>query len=193
LHDHLDDLQIQLLNRRIVSLEEDVDYAMSAYVHEVFLRLIAAGCPDVFILFNSTGGSVTFGGSIYDCIRAYPGKTTGVVVRQALSVAAIILQACDYRVALPHSSLLIHHVSQQGNVSLDTLASGERMNRMISGLEEAQRDHYNILSERTGKHPDEIRARCEKDTKMAAGEALEFGLIDKVIERLEDLEIGQVE
>ena len=186
-HYALDELQAKLLARRIIAIEDEIDAHMAGYVREVLLRLVADGNPPAIVIISSHGGNVEFGMAIYDMIRAYPGETTGVVVGYAKSMAAVILQACDRRVSLHNSKILIHNIILR-SVSLDTLRDQERLERLIRETEKDQQVHYEIFAERTGKPVGEIRAQCQKDANMDAAEALSFNLIDEIIDEFAVLE-----
>src|SRR5258706_13842770 len=110
-HNKLNELHRQLLDKNIIEIAGEVDADMIMYVREAMLRLIAKGNPDITVLINSNGGSVTCGLDIYDVLKYYTGKKTGIVQRFAKSMAAVILQACERRQTMRHSIIHIHHVS----------------------------------------------------------------------------------
>ena len=179
-HDKLDDVQISLLDQNIISIGGEIDSGTALYVREALLRLMGKGSPPVKVLITSDGGSVRFGLNIYDGLKYYAGEKTGVVLGIAHSMAAVILQACQKRQCMRHSCILIHHVSTM-NVGLDALRNPAKMAKIKEDLEEDQARIYKILSDRTGKSVDAISAECAKDQSMNSENALEFGLIDKVV------------
>jgi len=168
-----------LLRERIVVLKGKVDGNMVMHTYRCLAILEGQGSPDIEVRIFTDGGSVRAGLDIYDAIRRYKGKKTGVVYAYARSMGAVILQACDERVCLPHASVLIHHVNTQ-SVSLDVLEDEERFSNLRSSMWNDQKAIYAILIERTGKGEEEIRDTCKKDKDMTATEALAFGLIDRI-------------
>jgi ATP-dependent Clp protease protease subunit len=122
---------------------------------------------------------VDAGLNMYDGLVAYPGDVMGTVVGFARSMGAIILQACTRRFCLPHSKILIHHISQR-SVTLDTMRSAKKMNETFQRSEASQNRLYRILAARTGKKLTTITRVCARDENMNAEEALAFGLIDEI-------------
>ena len=179
-YENLNPIQHELLAKNTIDLQGEVDSSMALYVRESLVRLSAKGSPDVKITITSTGGDVDCGLDIFDYIRLYPGKTTGVVVGYAKSMAAIILQACTHRTASAHSRILIHHISRN-QLSLNVLRSRKELRALKSAMEKSQARLYEVLSGKTGKSIGQIKRECEKDNNMFAEEALSFGLIDEIV------------
>lgn len=109
-YDSLSAVQADLLaNARIIDLNGDVDRRMFDYVREAIVRLKAEGCPDITVLITCPGGGCQMGLGIFDLLNNYPGKVTGEIFGFAKSMATIILQACDIRLAAEHSAILLHN------------------------------------------------------------------------------------
>ena len=142
-------------------------------------KLKDEGCPDIIVLISSKGGEVESGFDIYDLLRLYPGKKTGIVWRYAKSMASFILQACDERYVTPHSRILIHHISRT-HVSLDILRNPKRIKEVVTDLERLQSMMYKVYASRTGKTVGQIRQACTKEEDLYPVQAKEFGLIDGV-------------
>lgn len=172
--------QSALLESNVIYLEDDVGGRMVDQIHLSLMELDGRGCPPIEIRIFTNGGNVHAGLAVYDFLRRYKGKKTGVVYGYARSMGAVILQACDERLCLPHSTVLIHHVSQT-SVSLDELEDPDRLDRLRKSMQTDQETLYEILVARTGRSKDEVREACKKDRDMTAKEALEFGLIDRII------------
>ena len=174
------DIFSRLLNDRIIFLSEEVNDATASLVVAQLLYLEAQD-PDKDIQFyiNSPGGSVTAGMAIYDTMQYIKCDVATICVGMAASMGAFLLSAGTKgkRMALPNAEIMIHQPSAgtQGQITdmaihmkrLQTLK--ERMNK--------------ILAENTGKSVEEVTAACERDNFMTAQEALEFGLVDRVLER----------
>ena len=172
------DIFSRLLNDRIIFLSEEVNDVSASLVVAQMLYLEAQD-PDKDIQFyiNSPGGSVTAGMAIYDTMQYIKCDVSTICVGMAASMGAFLLSAGTKgkRIALPNAEIMIHQPSAgtQGQITdmaihlkrLETIK--ERMNR--------------IMAENTGKSLEEVTAACERDNFMSAEEALEFGLIDKII------------
>ncbi len=172
------DIFSRLLNDRIVFLGEEVNDTTASLVVAQFLFLEAQD-PDKDIQFyiNSPGGSITSGMAIYDTMKYIKCDVSTICIGMAASMAAFLLSsgAKGKRLALPNSEIMIHQPSAgtQGQVT-DMAIHLRRIERI--------KDKINaIMSENTGKPVDVIRDACERDNFMSPEEALEFGLIDKVI------------
>ena len=174
------DIFSRLLNDRIIFLSEDVNDTTASLVVAQLLYLEAQD-PDKDIQFyiNSPGGCVTAGIAIYDTMQYIKCDVATICVGMAASMGAFLLSAGTKgkRMALPNAEIMIHQPSAgtQGQITdmaihmtrLETIKA--RMNR--------------IMAENTGKSIEEVTAACERDNFMTAQEALEFGLIDRVLER----------
>ena len=172
------DIFSRLLNDRIIFLGEEVNDATASLVVAQLLYLEAAD-PDKDIQFyiNSPGGSVTAGMAIYDTMQYIKPDVSTICVGLAASMGAFLLSAGakGKRIALPNSEIMIHQPSGgfQGQAT-DIRIHAENILRIKENLNK-------ILAENTGKSIDVIREATERDNFMTAEEALEFGLIDKVI------------
>ena len=173
------DIFSRLLNDRIIFLSEEVNDTTASLIVAQLLYLEAQD-PDKDIQFyiNSPGGSVTAGMAIYDTMQYIKCDVATICVGMAASMGAFLLSAGTKgkRLALPNAEIMIHQPSAgtQGQITdmaihmkrLETIK--ERMNR--------------ILAENTGKSIDEVTAACERDNFMSSNEAMEYGIIDRVIE-----------
>jgi len=174
------DIFSRLLNDRIVFLGEEVNDTTASLVVAQLLYLEAQD-PDKDIQFyiNSPGGSVTAGLAIYDTMQYIKADVSTICIGLAASMGAFLLSsgAKGKRIARPNSEIMVHQPSGgfQGQAT-DIQIHAENILRIKNNLNR-------ILSENTGKSIDEVREACERDNFMTAQEALEFGLIDKVITR----------
>ena len=172
------DIYSRLLNDRIIFLGEDVNDTTASLVVAQLLYLEAQD-PDKDIQFyiNSPGGSVTAGMAIYDTMQYIKPDVSTICVGLAASMGAFLLAAGakGKRIALPNSEIMIHQPSGgfQGQAT-DIRIHAENILRIKENLNR-------ILAENTGKDIDTVRAATERDNFMSAEEAVEFGIIDKVI------------
>ena len=174
------DIFSRLLNDRIIFLSEEVNDATASLVVAQLLYLEAQD-PDKDIQFyiNSPGGSVTAGMAIYDTMQYIKCDVSTICVGMAASMGAFLLSAGTKgkRMALPNAEIMIHQPSAgtQGQIT-DMAIHLKRLQTV--------KDRMNkILSENTGKDLETVVAACERDNFMTAEEALEFGLIDQIVQR----------
>ena len=174
------DIFSRLLNDRIVFLGEEVNATTASLVVAQLLYLEAQD-PDKDIQFyiNSPGGSVTAGMAIYDTMQYVKCDVSTICIGLAASMGAFLLSAGakGKRLALPNSEIMIHQPSAgtQGQIT--------DMALHLKRLEVVKKRMNRILAENTGKSIEQVTADCERDNFMSAQEALEYGLIDRVIEK----------
>ena len=174
------DIFSRLLNDRIIFLSEEVNDTTASLIVAQLLYLEAQD-PDKDIQFyiNSPGGSVTAGMAIYDTMRYIKCDVATICVGMAASMGAFLLSAGTKgkRLALPNAEIMIHQPSAGTQGQITDMAI--HMKRLQTIKERMNR----IMSENTGRSIEEVTAACERDNFMSAQEAMEFGLIDKVLER----------
>ena len=174
------DIFSRLLHARIIFLSEEVNDTTASLVVAQLLYLEAQD-PDKDIQFyiNSPGGSVTAGMAIYDNMQYIKCDVATICVGMAASMGAFLLSAGakGKRMALPNAEIMIHQPSAGTQGQITDMAI--HMKRLQIIKERMNR----IMSENTGRSIEEVTAACERDNFMSAQEAVEFGLIDKVLER----------
>ena len=177
------DIYSRLLKDRIIFIGEQIDDHVASVVVAQLLFLEAEDPDkDINIYINSPGGSVTAGMAIYDTIKYIKPEVSTICVGMAASMGAFLLSAGQKgkRFSLPNAEIMIHQPAIHGNgvngqvtdikiVSDQLQKSKQRLNR--------------ILAENTGKTIEEICRDTERDNFMTATEALQYGLIDQVIEK----------
>ena len=174
------DIFSRLLNDRIVFLGEEVNATTASLVVAQLLYLESQD-PDKEIQFyiNSPGGSVTAGMAIYDTMQYVKCDVSTICIGLAASMGAFLLSAGTKgkRLALPNAEIMIHQPSAgtQGQIT--------DMALHLKRLEVVKRRMNRILAANTGRSVEEVTADCERDNFMTAEEALQYGLIDKVIEK----------
>ena len=174
------DIFSRLLNDRIIFLSEEVNDTTASLIVAQMLYLEAQD-PDKDIQFyiNSPGGSVTAGMAIYDTMQYIKCDVATICVGMAASMGAFLLSAGTKgkRMALPNAEIMIHQPSAgtQGQIT-DMAIHLKRLETIKARLNR-------ILADNTGKPLDVVTEACERDNFMTAQEALEFGLVDRVLER----------
>ena len=174
------DIFSRLLNDRIIFLSEEVNDATASLIVAQMLYLEAQD-PDKDIQFyiNSPGGSVTAGMAIYDTMQYIKCDVSTICIGMAASMGAFLLSAGTKgkRYALPNAEIMIHQPSAGTQGQITDMAIH------LKRLEIVKERMNRILSENTGKSIETVTTDCERDNFMTAQEAMEYGLIDQVIER----------
>ena len=172
------DIFSRLLNDRIIFLSEEVNDATASLIVAQMLYLEAQD-PDKDIQFyiNSPGGSVTAGMAIYDTMQYIKCDVATITIGMAASMGAFLLSAGTKgkRMALPNAEIMIHQPSAGTQGQITDMAIH------LKRLQVIKERMNKIMAENTGRTVEEVTAACERDNFMSAEEALEFGLIDKVI------------
>lgn len=174
------DIYQRLLKERIVFLGTQVDDS-SANLICAQLILLAAEEPekDISLYINSPGGSVTAGMGIYDTMQYISCDVSTICLGLAASMGQFLLSAGapGKRFALPHSRILMHQPSgQMQGQATDIAIQAEQIIYMKRKLAERTAFH-------TGQPVERIEADSDRDRWFTSGEALEYGFVDKVIEK----------
>ena len=173
------DIFSRLLNDRIVMLYEEVTDASASLVVAQLLYLEGQEPDkDIQLYINSPGGSITAGMAIYDTMQYIKCDVSTICIGMAASMGAFLLSsgAKGKRFALPNAEIMIHQPSAGTQGQITDMAIH------LKRLEIVKTRLTGILAANTGKPLDVVRADCERDNFMTAQEAMEYGLIDKVID-----------
>ena len=178
------DIFSRLLNDRIVFLGEEVNSTSASLVVAQLLYLEAQDPDkDIQMYINSPGGSITDGMAIYDTMQYIKCDVSTICVGLAASMGAFLLSsgAKGKRIALPNAEIMIHQPSAgtQGKVT-DMESDVEHFLRIKQRLNK-------ILAENTGKSYDEVVRATERDNFLTPEQALEFGIIDRVLVSRSDM------
>ena len=172
------DIFSRLLNDRIIVLSDEVNDATASIVVAQLLYLEGQDPEkDISLYINSPGGSVTAGMAIYDTMQYIKCDVSTICIGMAASMGAFLLSsgAKGKRFALPNSEIMIHQplggargqATEIKIVADHILKTREKLNR--------------ILAENTGKSIEQIALDTERDNYLSAQEAMEYGIVDKVI------------
>ncbi len=173
------DIFSRLLNDRIIVLSDEVNDATASLVVAQLLYLEGQDPEkDISLYINSPGGSVTAGFAIYDTMQYIKCDVSTICIGMAASMGAFLLSGGTKgkRLALPNAEIMIHQPSGG--------ARGQETEiRIVAENILKTRNKLNeILAANTGKSVEEISRDTERDNWLTAQEALEYGLIDKVME-----------
>ena len=179
------DIFSRLLKDRIICVGEDVNPASASLVIAQLLFLESED-PDkeIFLYINSPGGSITDGMGIVDTMNYIKCPVTTICVGLAASFGAVLLANGEKgkRFATPNSEILIHQPligGQGGGISGQATEIKIHADHMIRTREKLNK----LLSEKTGQPIEQIEKDTERDHYMSAQEALEYGLIDGIMDK----------
>ena len=174
------DIYSRLLNDRIIFLSDEVnDLTASLVVAQLLFLEAQDPDKDISLYINSPGGSVPAGFAIYDTMNFIKCDVSTICIGMAASMGAFLLSsgAKGKRIALPNSEIMIHQPlgGMQGQAS-DIKIHADHILRTREKLN-------SILAKNTGKSIETIAIDTERDNFLTAQAAMEYGLIDKVIEK----------
>ncbi len=176
------DIFSRLLNDRIIMLSDQVNDATASLVVAQLLYLESQDTEkDISLYINSPGGSITSGMAIYDTMQYIKCDVSTICIGMAASMGAFLLAAGakGKRFALPNSEIMIHQPLISGGLSgqcTDIKIQSDHLVRTRQKMNE-------MLAANTGKPLEQVQIDTGRDNYMSAQEALEYGLIDKVIEK----------
>lgn len=173
------DIEDRLFRERIIFLTEEVtDYVANAIVAYLLYLDSEDSTKPIYIYINSPGGSVTAGMAMYDTMQTIKSEVVTICVGLAASMGAFLLAAGTKgkRMALPHSRIMIHQpLGGARGQATDIEIEAREILRTRTRLN-------NLLAHHTGKTVEQIAKDTDRDYFLSAQEAMEYGLIDKVIE-----------
>ena len=175
------DIFSRLLKDRIIFLDEEVNDVSAGLVVAQLLFLESEDpTKDINLYINSPGGSVTAGMAIYDTMQYIKPDVSTICVGLAASMASILLMAGKKgkRYALPHSEVMIHQPlgGYEGQAS-DIAIHAKNILRI-------REEMYDVIVKHTGKTKEAVAADTDRDNFLTAKEALAYGIIDQVVDRM---------
>jgi ATP-dependent Clp protease, protease subunit len=173
------DIYSRLLNDRIIFLGEEVnDVTASLVVAQLLFLESEDPSKDISLYINSPGGVITAGMAIYDTMQYVKCDVSTICLGMAASMGAFLLAGGTKgkRFALPHAEIMIHQPSggAQGQAT--------EINIVAEQILKTRKLMNEMLAANTGRTIEEISRDTERDNYMTAQEALDYGLIDKIIE-----------
>lgn len=175
------DIYSRLLKNRIVFLGDDVtDHLCNLVIAQLLFLEQEDADKDIDLYINSPGGSISAGLAIYDCMQLIKPDVSTICIGMAASAAALLLAAGapGKRFALPYSRIMIHQpwIHGIGGQATDIDIHAKE----ILHIREATNE---ILARHTGQDLERIERDTERDYYMDAEQAVEYGILDKVITR----------
>lgn len=175
------DIFSRLLRERIIFLGSEIDDDVANSIVAQLLLLDSENPDkDIMLYINSPGGVITAGMAIFDTMKLIKADVSTICLGDAASMGAFLLSAGTKgkRLALPNSRIMIHQPlgGAKGQATDIEIEAKEilRMKNMLSGL----------LAEHTGQTIERIKEDTERDNFMTAQQALEYGLIDRIVEKI---------
>jgi len=179
-----DRLAAELLDQRIIFLSTQVDEVSANRICSQLLVLSARDPrADISLCINSPGGVVTAGLAIFDTMRMIPNDVSTLAMGFAASMGQFLLAvgAKGKRYALPNARIMMHQPSAGvGGTTADIAIQAENHEFMKKAIER-------ITAEHTGQSVETISRDGDRDRWFSAGEAKEYGMIDRVVESLDDV------
>lgn len=177
------DIYSRLLKDNIIFINTPIDDHLASLVVAQLLFLSSENPNrDINLYINSPGGSVTAGLAIYDTMQFIKNDVSTICVGMGASMAQVLLCAGTEgkRYALPNSRILLHQPSggtqgQSADIEIYTKEILRTRDRL-----------YSIISKHTGVDVEKIKQDADRDNYMSAEEAMEYGIVDKVLERIPD-------
>ncbi len=172
------DIYSRLLNDRIIFLGEEISSVSANLVVAQLLHLESQDAEkDISLYINSPGGEVYSGLAILDTMNFIKPQVSTICVGMAASMAAVLLSAGakGKRFCLPHSKVMIHQPSggAQGQQTEIEIVAEE--------IKKTRRELNQILSDASGQPIEKVQADTERDNYLTAAEALDYGLIDRIV------------
>lgn len=176
------DIYSRLLKDRIIFLGTSInDEVANSIVAQLLFLQSEDPKSDIHIYINSPGGSVTAGLAIYDTMQFVTCDVATYCIGQAASMGAVLLTAgqAGKRFSLPNARIMIHQpLAGMEGTAEDIMIHAKEFRKIKQRLNE-------ILIKHTGHPIDKVEQDTDRDRFMTSDEALEYGLIDRVIERME--------
>ena len=172
------DIYSRLLNDRIIFLGEEINSVSANLVVAQLLHLESQDAEkDISLYINSPGGEVYSGLAILDPMNFIKPQVSPICVGMAASMAAVLLSAGakGKRFCLPHSKVMIHQPSggAQGQQTEIEIVADE--------IKKTRRELNQILADASGQPIEKVQADTERDNYLTAAEALDYGLIDRIV------------
>ena len=172
------DIYSRLLNDRIIMLTDEVNDTTASLVVAQMLYLEAQDPDkDISLYINSPGGSVSAGFAIYDTMNFIKADVQTIVIGMAASMAIVLVSsgAKGKRFALPNAEIMIHQpLGGASGQSTDVEIHARHLLKTREKLE-------SLMAEYSGHTLEEIHTACERDNYLSPSEAMELGLIDKIM------------
>ena len=177
------DIERSLLEQRRVYLWGAVDDSAAQYIVERILYLAKKdSSKDIYLYINSPGGIITSGMAIYDTMQMISPNIATVCMGIAASMGALLLAGGEKgkRFAFPHSKIMIHQPLISGQIiapAIDIKIQAEEIRKIREQLNK-------IISKATNRSPEQVEVDTDRDYYLNSKEAIDYGIIDKILPKL---------
>lgn len=169
------DVFSRLMMDRIIFIGTEIDSTLANIINAQLLFLDSIDHTEITIYINSPGGSVYDGLAIYDTMNMITSPVTTVCIGLAASMSSILLASGHKRLALPHSRIMIHQpLGGVNGQASDIVITANEISKLKQELNQ-------ILATKTKKPVEQIIKDTDRDFYMTAQEALNYGMIDQII------------
>lgn len=173
--------------KRLARLDNGLSEADAEKIITTLLFLASQSGEKIYLIINSGGGSYVGGMRLYDAIKIIPNKIIGIVIGDAFSVAALVLQACSRRLASAHSRLLVHEPANPVTVTIGPRDNPKKLASLMEAevleIRRKKAEAQQIILDRSGKiSPEDLLTLMEKNEMLTPEKALKIGLIDEIID-----------
>lgn len=175
--EHIYDIHSRLLKDRIIVLSDEINSYTANNIIAMLLYLDSVNHDDISIYINSPGGEITSGMAIYDTMNFIKSDISTICIGMAASMAAILLSSGTKgkRYILPNSEVMIHQpLGGASGQATEIKIAAERILKLKDKLNK-------ILEKNTNKDLKQIEKDTERDYFLSSSEALEYGLVDKIL------------
>jgi ATP-dependent Clp protease protease subunit len=172
------DVYSRLVKERIIFLSEDVDAVTGTTIAATLLWLDHQNNKDISLYINTSGGTISDGlFTIYDTMQYIKSDVQTVCIGEAYSAGAVLLAAGTQgkRMAFANAEIMIHEVQSGLEGSSSEI---EKQSKRIKRLGDTL---YEIMARHTGQSLDKIKDDCQEEMYLTAKEALDYGIIDKIV------------
>ena len=173
----------KLLKTRSIMISGEINKDTADAFCKQILVLDSESSEPIYVYINSPGGDVYSGFSIYDMIRYVESPVYVIGAGLVASAAALLYLAADkeHRLSLPHATYLIHQpLSQMRGVAVDMAIQAEKMEELRHALDQ-------LIADASGQSVEKVSADTERDHWLTAEEALEYGIVTRIITNRKDI------
>lgn len=178
-------MKIEYLKPLILKIKDGISADDSNSIIDKIVDAHLNGSDAIIPLIYSNGGGIIDALKIYEILKSSPLPTIGIVLGDAKSAAAIILQGCEQRCSLSYSRFVIHRIYNEEKIKITSNINIEKLSLEIKGLATKQKEVddelVKILKDRCFLENEEINKLLDSQETLSPEEALKIGLIDRII------------
>lgn len=167
-----------LVDQNTIPVLDRINEELLEIFKHAYSAILMKKAENITVAISSGGGNVQVCMEMFDMIKTFPGHTQGLVIGKGMSSAAILLQACEKRLATANSRILIHHGTSDFPNAF--LFDDKKLQDFLSRRRKTEERIAKIISARCGKSIEEVLALTAEDRPLDTDEAISFGLLDGI-------------